>query len=42
VIVVLEGGRQIDAGTHDELVERPGIYRETWLRQSERGESSDE
>jgi ATP-binding cassette subfamily B protein len=36
VIVVLEGGRVVDQGTHAELVSRPGLYRDTWLRQSER------
>jgi len=36
IIVVLEGGRVVDSGTHAELITRPGPYRETWLRQSER------
>jgi ATP-binding cassette subfamily B protein len=34
-IIVLDGGRILDSGPHDELVERPGPYRETWLRQAE-------
>ncbi len=38
-IVVLEGGRIVQRGRHDELVARPGWYREQWLRQeaAERG-----
>ncbi|MGV9766126.1 thiol reductant ABC exporter subunit CydC [Micromonospora tulbaghiae] len=38
-IVVLEGGRVVQRGRHDELVARPGWYREQWLRQeaAERG-----
>ncbi|WP_435819256.1 thiol reductant ABC exporter subunit CydC [Micromonospora tulbaghiae] len=38
-IVVLEGGRVGQRGRHDELVARPGWYREQWLRQeaAERG-----
>ncbi len=35
VIVVLERGRMIDSGRHEELIQREGPYRETWLRQSE-------
>lgn len=33
MILVLDRGRLIDVGKHDELVERPGIYRETWQAQ---------
>jgi ABC-type multidrug transport system fused ATPase/permease subunit len=29
-IIVLERGRVVDAGTHDELLARPGTYRELW------------
>jgi ABC-type multidrug transport system fused ATPase/permease subunit len=29
-IVVLDKGTIVDRGTHAELVDRPGIYRETW------------
>lgn len=29
-ILVLEGGQISDAGTHDELKERPGLYRDMW------------
>ncbi|RBI98230.1 thiol reductant ABC exporter subunit CydC, partial [Micromonospora provocatoris] len=38
-IVVLEGGRVVQRGRHDELVAHPGWYREQWLRQeaAERG-----
>ena len=37
-IAVIEGGRLLCVGTHDELVHRPGPYRETWLHQSEQPE----
>jgi ABC-type multidrug transport system fused ATPase/permease subunit len=29
-IIVLERGRVVDAGTHEELLSRPGTYRELW------------
>jgi ATP-binding cassette subfamily B protein len=29
-IVVLDRGRVVDAGTHDELVSRPGLYKAMW------------
>jgi len=32
-ILVLDGGRLVDRGTHAGLVERPGPYREAWLLQ---------
>ncbi len=35
IIVVLDGGRVVDQGTHGELIGRPGLYRETWDRQSD-------
>lgn len=38
-VLVLDGGRLVDHGTHGELIERPGIYRETWLVQSQRAAS---
>ncbi len=33
LVLVLDRGSLIDVGRHDELIERPGIYRETWLAQ---------
>lgn len=35
-VLVLDGGRLVDEGTHAELVARPGLYRDAWLAQ--RGE----
>lgn len=35
-IVVLDEGRVVDQGTHAELRERPGLYRDTWEAQRER------
>jgi subfamily B ATP-binding cassette protein MsbA len=32
-IVVLDGGRIVDSGTHEELVNRPGIYRDLYEEQ---------
>ncbi|MFT4622018.1 MAG: ATP-binding cassette subfamily B multidrug efflux pump [Myxococcota bacterium] len=34
-IAVLEGGRLVDIGTHEQLIARPGLYHDTWARQSE-------
>ncbi len=34
-VVVLAEGRVIDQGTHAELIERPGPYREAWLGEQE-------
>jgi len=34
-IVVLDKGTVVDRGTHAELIDRPGIYRETWEFQHE-------
>lgn len=34
-ILVLEEGKIIDQGTHQDLVERPGYYQETWMLQNE-------
>jgi ATP-binding cassette subfamily B multidrug efflux pump len=39
-IAVLEAGRLIDRGTHEELLGRPGPYRETWRHQTDRAESA--
>lgn len=33
-IVVMEGGRIVDEGSHEELKARPGLYAEPWGRQS--------
>ncbi|MBI3992818.1 MAG: ABC transporter ATP-binding protein [Candidatus Lambdaproteobacteria bacterium] len=38
-IVVLDEGRVADVGTHDELIRRPGSYREAYLLQAEHGEA---
>jgi ATP-binding cassette subfamily B protein len=32
-VLVLDQGRLVDVGTHAELVERPGVYRDTWRAQ---------
>lgn len=42
LVLVMDRGRLIDIGRHDELVERPGIYRETWLAQRAGAASADE
>ncbi|MEO1142217.1 MAG: ATP-binding cassette domain-containing protein, partial [Pseudomonadota bacterium] len=33
-LVVMDTGRIVEAGTHDELVEQGGIYADLWSRQS--------
>ncbi|RME21125.1 MAG: ABC transporter ATP-binding protein [Deltaproteobacteria bacterium] len=38
-ILVLHRGRLVDQGRHDELVSRPGVYRDTWRVQSQRATS---
>jgi ATP-binding cassette subfamily B protein len=35
VIAVMEGGRIVDSGTHEELIARPGLYSDIWKRQTE-------
>jgi ATP-binding cassette subfamily B protein len=40
-VIVLDGGRLVDSGPHAELVERPGIYRDTWQVQSQRTASEE-
>ncbi len=35
LILVLDRGRLVDAGTHAELVARPGLYRDTWQIQAQ-------
>jgi ATP-binding cassette subfamily B protein len=42
LVLVLEGGRLVASGPHKELIERPGIYRDTWLVQSQRTAAEDE
>ncbi len=37
LILVLERGRLVGTGTHDELVSRPGPYRDTWRAQQRGG-----
>jgi ATP-binding cassette subfamily B protein len=32
-VLVLEGGRVVDQGRPDELLQRPGLFRDTWLQQ---------
>ena len=34
VILVLDGGRVAESGTHDELLERGGLYADMWYRQA--------
>ena len=41
-ILVLEAGRLVDSGTHAQLVNRPGVYRDTWAVQSQRVAAEDE
>ena len=35
MILVLDRGKLIDSGRHEELVAREGIYRDTWLAQKQ-------
>ncbi len=37
LVLVLDRGRLVDAGRHEELLARPGIYRDTWLLQGQPG-----
>jgi ATP-binding cassette subfamily B protein len=41
-VLVLDGGRLVDSGPHDELVKRPGLYRDTWMVQSQRAADGEE
>jgi ATP-binding cassette subfamily B protein len=36
LVLCFDRGRLIDVGPHAELVERPGVYRDTWLAQTAR------
>jgi len=42
LVLVLDSGRLVDSGLHSELIQRPGIYRDTWLVQSQRAAAEDE
>jgi ATP-binding cassette subfamily B protein len=42
LVLVLDGGRLVDSGHHNELIERPGIYRDTWRVQSQRATAEEE
>ncbi len=35
LVLVLDGGRLVDEGRHEDLLARPGVYRTTWLAQRE-------
>jgi ATP-binding cassette subfamily B protein len=41
-VLVLDGGRLVDNGPHTELIQRPGIYRDTWMVQSQRTAAEEE
>jgi len=41
-VLVLDGGRLIDSGPHSQLLTRPGIYRDSWLVQSQRVAETEE
>jgi ATP-binding cassette subfamily B protein len=41
-VLVLDGGRLVDNGPHTELIRRPGIYRDTWMVQSQRAAAEEE
>lgn len=34
LVLVMDRGRLVDVGSHEDLIERPGLYRETWLAQT--------
>lgn len=35
-VLVMDGGRLVDQGRHRDLIDRPGLYRDAWLIQSQR------
>lgn len=38
LILVLEGGHLVEQGTHEQLISRPGLYRQTWeLQKAQQG-----
>jgi ATP-binding cassette subfamily B protein len=41
-VLVLDGGRLVDSGPHADLVARPGLYRDTWMVQSQRAAAEGE
>ena len=41
-VLVLDHGRLIEKGTHRELIDRPGVYRDTWRIQSQRAANVNE
>jgi ATP-binding cassette subfamily B protein len=40
-ILVLEEGKLVDQGTHEDLTQRPGPYREAWLHQADQAETNE-
>jgi ATP-binding cassette, subfamily B, heavy metal transporter len=40
-IVVLDGGRVAERGTHAELLKRGGLYSEMWARQAQERDDED-
>lgn len=40
-IIVMDGGRMVDLGSHDELLKRCDIYREVYLSQNKAGEEDE-
>ena len=42
LVLVFDGGRLIDQGSHRALIDRPGPYRDTWLAQRPDGAETSE
>ncbi|MBI1339697.1 ATP-binding cassette domain-containing protein [bacterium] len=40
LIIVLDGGRVVESGTHHELLDRDGLYASLWMRQSRTPDSA--